>query len=233
MPLAEHDNDCGSSRERLLSFNSRAPRGARPIRFYCDICQHPVSIHVPLAEHDLGGGALLPLPAVSIHVPLAEHDPVVFVDYLQILVSIHVPLAEHDVRRPRLMSGNTAFQFTCPSRSTTALCGQAAAAAGVSIHVPLAEHDRLIDNLLIEVEVSIHVPLAEHDLLDSFSRFFVGGFQFTCPSRSTTSEFRVAALSRQSFNSRAPRGARRAGGRRLHPPIKFQFTCPSRSTTPN
>ena len=81
----------------------------------------PVSIHVPLAEHDLCRECLHLLRVVSIHVPLAEHDlldAVLLVDVLRFNsraprgarrlagfkfirrdpVSIHVPLAEHDIR---------------------------------------------------------------------------------------------------------------------------------------
>ena len=102
-----------------------------------------VSIHVPLAEHD---GMEFPDTyqcVVSIHVPLAEHDEETGKYYQMIRVSIHVPLAEHDVKNQHLLiSGGSfnsraprgarrislkpfisasVFQFTCPSRSTTAL----------------------------------------------------------------------------------------------------------------
>jgi len=78
-------------------------------------------------------------------------------------------------------------------------------------------------------------------------------FQFTCPSRSTTSSSGKNGLNCSSFNSRAPRGARPSfrhhassscgfnsraprGARRDPAPgcrgvPEFQFTCPSRSTT--
>ena len=53
---------------------------------------------MPLAEHD----TVIKLPAdvqtvVSIHVPLAEHDVPGIDLYKYFYVSIHVPLAEHDV----------------------------------------------------------------------------------------------------------------------------------------
>ena len=73
--------------------------------------------------------------------PLAEHDNNIVGDYItSFLVSIHVPLAEHDTSaacKKRVKE----FQFTCPSRSTTGLCGSDRQVAQVSIHVPLAEHD--------------------------------------------------------------------------------------------
>ena len=147
-----------------------------------------VSIHVPLAEHDVSTGVSpppelsfqftcpsrsttiaadeeFPLNQVSIHVPLAEHDQSVPFQIPEGVVSIHVPLAEHDVRKAapvtyngsfnsraprgaRLLSQSALsfpfwFQFTCPSRSTTALVIASSAFLAVSIHVPLAEHDRI------------------------------------------------------------------------------------------
>jgi len=59
-----------------------------------------------------------------------------------------------------------AFQFTCPSRSTTYEC----------------ECDYLM------TYVSIHVPLAEHDPRHQDTARLHDPFQFTCPSRSTTSD---------------------------------------------
>ena len=56
----------------------------------------------------------------------------------------------------------------------------------VSIHVPLAEHDVSADVLAGLIDVSIHVPLAEHDMMGRSAKPVV-----------------------YSFNSRAPRGARR------------------------
>ena len=74
MPLAEHDIDLYSYSDGKL-----------------------VSIHVPLAEHDLGKSAELTAEnLVSIHVPLAEHDEADVMNVVKYLVSIHVPLAEHD-----------------------------------------------------------------------------------------------------------------------------------------
>ena len=145
--------------------------------------------------------------SVSIHVPLAEHDFFLVRLPAGVEVSIHVPLAEHDVLDSLYLDKN-----------------------GVSIHVPLAEHDRTCRLTLPVLVVSIHVPLAEHDLIMStrttitncfnsraprgarhipdFKRYYFVEFQFTCPSRSTT-----------TVSSKA------------HVPRRFQFTCPSRSTT--
>ena len=79
-----------------------------------------VSIHVPLAEHDSRPQSSGAHSQVSIHVPLAEHDVSRHSARACRLVSIHVPLAEHDRSESRLFAGGSTFQFTCPSRSTTA-----------------------------------------------------------------------------------------------------------------
>ena len=76
--------------------------------------------------------------------PLAEHDAAVEKAESPIEVSIHVPLAEHDGARPDIALSwyrAKAFQFTCPSRSTTKGAKIDHAHHKVSIHVPLAEHD--------------------------------------------------------------------------------------------
>jgi len=128
VPLAEHD-----AVSRPGSLRSR------------------VSIHVPLAEHDFPQIFQRLFLVVSIHVPLAEHDnlnrriryererfnsraprgarpypPGMYP--ASILVSIHVPLAEHDFSVQCTGNIIIVFQFTCPSRSTTALavllCGR-------------------------------------------------------------------------------------------------------------
>ena len=51
MPLAEHDKDENGNQWGSTSFNSRAPRGARPDTD-ASLQNFEVSIHVPLAEHD-------------------------------------------------------------------------------------------------------------------------------------------------------------------------------------
>ena len=230
MPLAEHDRYETNIPAKYTGFNSRAPRGARRLprsrsalssrfQFTCPsrsttrqaVAQQSgecVSIHVPLAEHDLGYPTITQNGIVSIHVPLAEHDLPAVKRSGFVRVSIHVPLAEHDSRCRRCVlgfcgfnsraprgarpccpktSGNIVpFQFTCPSRSTTFQRYALGNRRNVSIHVPLAEHDLILlkfRNILI---VSIHVPLAEHDAIS---------FQLL--------------VSMDCFNSRAPRGARR------------------------
>ena len=121
VPLAEHDQFYGIHIVNFMSFNSRAPRGARrgrqgrvsakrrfqftcPSRSTTTVCPaslrtYSVSIHVPLAEHDPAPRCLDGSSSVSIHVPLAEHDPRILRERREHRVSIHVPLAEHDQRQ--------------------------------------------------------------------------------------------------------------------------------------
>ena len=122
------------------------------------------------------------------------------------------------------------FQFTCPSRSTTA--------GGRRLHSG------------IKFQFTCPSRSTTKTLSVCYLRM---GFQFTCPSRSTTSTYSFPAISHLSFNSRAPRGARpritttytgvfsfNSRAPRGARPVSahaakadqsFQFTCPSRSTT--
>ena len=122
-----------------------------------------------------------------------------------------------------------AFQFTCPSRSTTLfLCfirnflkvsihvplaehdwwGLVQTAdKKVSIHVPLAEHDRGQLPSQADFLVSIHVPLAEHDLPAMRGHLCAAGFNSRAP-RGARPGFSGSAGRDKCFNSRAPRGAR-------------------------
>ena len=58
---------------------------------------------------------------ISIHVPLAGHD--VVIDALNFVrhISIHVPLAGHDDQRQAILARREPFQSTCPLRGTTFL----------------------------------------------------------------------------------------------------------------
>ena len=171
MPLAEHDiNPLFISITTTSSFNSRAPRGARPIHGSQDASAFIVSIHVPLAEHDFIICSPFWYRRVSIHVPLAEHDQRRPFSNPCNTVSIHVPLAEHDqpVGEPRRLPR-------------------------VSIHVPLAEHDRAPRGarradarvLADSRGFNSRAPRGARPLLRANPRT-VAEFQFTCPSRSTT-----------------------------------------------
>ena len=144
-----------------------------------------VSIHVPLAEHDMAPDSEACKQLVSIHVPLAEHDLLLTRIKFQPVVSIHVPLAEHDravppasslvrgfnSRAPRGArqleiqpeSPAAEFQFTCPSRSTTF-----SSAPGRGSYL-----------------FQFTCPSRSTTAPDPI-RHRIHPFQFTCPSRSTT-----------------------------------------------
>ena len=100
----------------------------------------------------------------------------------------------------------------------------------VSIHVPLAEHDLLTGYCLNSLLVSIHVPLAEHDPFSGLSRLDRVKFQFTCPSRSTTS-LEGNQMNVNVFQFTCPSRSTTPFRINLRRDRKFQFTCPSRSTT--
>ena len=123
-----------------------------------------------------------------------------------------MPLAEHDAHSLTSGADWREFQFTCPSRSTTGAEYPSMAAAAVSIHVPLAEHD--VEGKIPErvVQVSIHVPLAEHDVNPrTIARRL--RVSIHVPLAEHDAVLRRLAERRQSFNSRAPRGARPCAGR--------------------
>ena len=169
-----------------MSFNSRAPRGARLHEENEFIRQIEFQFTCPSRSTTDPQVNVKTVKPVSIHVPLAEHD-------VGLTASRGWP-GGFNSRAPRgarqLFIGRVArdcqFQFTCPSRSTTkSLCS----ASGLT-------------------EVSIHVPLAEHDAVQAFNTGCTESFNSRAPRgarRATTAYFRV----RRRFNSRAPRGARR------------------------
>ena len=101
------------------------------------------------------------------------------------------------------------FQFTCPSRSTTALNACLVGVPEVSIHVPLAEHDKPEVWIEIKQDVSIHVPLAEHDWNKIKSFFTFGKVSIHVPLAEHDLRTRSSSPEALRFNSRAPRGARR------------------------
>ena len=74
MPLAEHDLPVSVSHNTTQSFNSRAPRGARP-EYSCK--PNPNNRFNSRAPRGARLGYTIPYLSqtyVSIHVPLAEHD---------------------------------------------------------------------------------------------------------------------------------------------------------------
>ena len=209
VPLAEHDGGAAAFDIYLQGFNSRAPRGARLGLPSLRSGRIFVSIHVPLAEHDNSRPyrSLVVLCFNSRAPRGARRDTAASAPRLRGSFNSRAPRGA----RPKSERPHTRlsmFQFTCPSRSTTAHPAEWAAVLKVSIHVPLAEHDRYYRDAWRVINVSIHVPLAEHDLCNTFHLVDI-----------------------QSFNSRAPRGARHAIRKLTMCSCQFQFTCPSRSTT--
>ena len=82
----------------LLEFQFTCPSRSTTASPSLTNSSDPVSIHVPLAEHDLWNCHIThSWLYVSIHVPLAEHDALMRLGQRKVSVSIHVPLAEHDV----------------------------------------------------------------------------------------------------------------------------------------
>ena len=79
------------------------------------------------------------------------------------------------------------FQFTCPSRSTTRSVKYTGKHVMVSIHVPLAEHDRACQGQAhLHFGFNSRAPRgARQHMAERKAKKPV--FQFTCPSRSTTS----------------------------------------------
>ena len=191
----------------------------------------PVSIHVPLAEHDL-----LPFLRPALHFRFQFTCP------SRSTTLDHLPVTR-----------SAGFQFTCPSRSTTCLTGQWMLLLQVSIHVPLAEHDTFdgIDALMVASFNSRAPRGARQDLrgrfaaLKSFNSRAPRGarqqsrstsltarsFQFTCPSRSTTTVCFVVSFNLLFQFTCPSRSTTASSSFSEHQNRKFQFTCPSRSTT--
>ena len=96
MPLAEHDALPNGHSDLIFTFQFTCPSRSTTSSSKPSASSLLVSIHVPLAEHDICGVNVGLLYSVSIHVPLAEHDAGESQDRFFLSVSIHVPLAEHD-----------------------------------------------------------------------------------------------------------------------------------------
>ena len=124
VPLAEHDRSVRGWNAGVDRFNSRAPRGARQSYGNYIECRTGFNSRAPRgARLQEVLGTVAAVLRVSIHVPLAEHDLCPLMLIMRLRVSIHVPLAEHDARQRSQPLGASKFQFTCPSRSTTIRSG--------------------------------------------------------------------------------------------------------------
>ena len=97
------------------SFNSRAPRGARRKRevqygtatqFQFTCPSRSTTNPTLIADR---------ITVVSIHVPLAEHDVMIVDGSKHFEVSIHVPLAEHDMALP--LTSTTTSRFNSDRKS--------------------------------------------------------------------------------------------------------------------
>ena len=178
VPLAEHDRHPLQRPLLFDSFNSRAPRGARPTARLRSSSLLTFQFTCPSRSTTLDFTGLSHFFGVSIHVPLAEHEGLD--DKFQFTCPSRSTTGTISWKPYHWL-----FQFTCPSRSTTPSILMVMDFSTVSIHVPLAEHDPVRRIHSAFFLVSIHVPLAEHDArrLDHCGR-------------------------RRCFNSRAPRGAR-------------------------
>ena len=122
-----------------------------------------VSIHVPLAEHDLSRLPAIEAWIVSIHVPLAEHDGQIRRAYRrESCFNSRAPRGARLAQRlpVALVPG---FNSRAPRGARPDLPDAGGSVTVVSIHVPLAEHDQSQSLLPYHLAVSIHVPLAEHD----------------------------------------------------------------------
>ena len=81
-----------------------------------------VSIHVPLAEHDVYPFDTAVIDFVSIHVPLAEHDMKLRIKPDPKIVSIHVPLAEHDLEDCAPLTLVVSFNSRAPRGARRCRC---------------------------------------------------------------------------------------------------------------
>ena len=209
MPLAEHDLSAGYSADVVVSFNSRAPRGAR----------HPTTWTAR--------------PITSCFNSRAPRGARLMVKQDSNNAASFNSRAPRGARLTSCLKWTIirAFQFTCPSRSTTtAGKGVCEGDAAVSIHVPLAEHDRgLPGREQRRLSFNSRAPRGARRGLVAVD-LTARGFNSRAP-RGARQGVIARCVIAHSFNSRAPRGARRGGVQRGASPLQFQFTCPSRSTT--
>ena len=208
VPLAEHDSNAGWLMFSQSSFNSRAPRGARPQGTRRDPLSLLFQFTCPSRSTTKARTAFTTPQRVSIHVPLAEHDKPFYIEAREDIKFQFTCPSRSTTCPTRAALVPRGFQFTCPSRSTTVFLSRYRLSRTFQFTCPSRSTTSERVELNKQIRVSIHVPLAEHD---SFKN--------------------LRATAAQSFNSRAPRGARRSVRLRDVGLTEFQFTCPSRSTT--
>ena len=185
---------------------------------------------MPLAEHDLLQSLDFIGSLVSIHVPLAEHD--VSMDDDSLVVQSFNSRAPRGARQDagRHSGSDNRFNSRAPRGARRGVIYNIKLPGSFNSRAPRGARPVKNGIFMWLSMVSIHVPLAEHDgvrlpLAPACYRFNsraprgarlrvrdytdrLAQFQFTCPSRSTTPS---PAVCSQRY--------------------RFQFTCPSRSTT--
>ena len=122
-------------------FNSRAPRGAR--RPWPCASENFVQFQFtcPSRSTTFFPDIMSLNASVSIHVPLAEHDVTKLLAISPVVVSIHVPLAEHDQSWTAEVAAASGFNSRAPRGARPNAEKRTGQSFKVSIHVPLAEHD--------------------------------------------------------------------------------------------
>ena len=257
------------------SFNSRAPRGARPSGTARDIPISRFQFTCPSRSTTFTPKIRRIDNQVSIHVPLAEHDVRQAALGVDGVVSIHVPLAEHDCKYCRRGRHGLSFNSRAPRGARHGSAGTSTCACRFNSRAPRGARHWLLSNGRVPQCFNSRAPRGARPAglpppcasrrfnsraprgarpVQLEARAPLRKFQFTCPSRSTTGCAVIYCHHHSSFNSRAPRGARHAYAGRtvLHNPVSihvplaehdassrsrrrlsesFQFTCPSRSTT--
>ena len=146
----------------LASFNSRAPRGARPDEETAP-AQASVSIHVPLAEHDVCSAVqAFNTGCFNSRAPRGARRVYCRFNRYGSEFQFTCPSRSTTQGRTRMPS-RSAFQFTCPSRSTTSGTSGLVSRSVFQFTCPSRSTTGTFDGNVDD---------------DSF--------QFTCPSRSTT-----------------------------------------------
>ena len=143
MPLAEHDHFWLEPGKLSSRFNSRAPRGARHQAAIIDQLQR-VSIHVPLAEHDLTNSA-----------PRLRRT------------SFQFTCPSRSTTRLGCRQERTArcFNSRAPRGARQVAQDKAIPVWGFNSRAPRGARPICADMNGVSLYVSIHVPLAEHDRL--------------------------------------------------------------------
>ena len=198
---------------RRLDFNPRAPCGARRSGGCSGTCGSScISIHVPLAGHDVRSGTADRCTDISIHVPLAGHDPA----------------------GPARAAARQNFNPRAPCGARQRRMRELRRENEISIHVPLAGHDewfKMSSSFCSEFQSTC--PLRGTTQIP-FSLIAIIVFQSTCPLRGTTlTAAMLQKYSKYDFNPRAPCGARHDFLHFIRQNRKFQSTCPLRGTTRN